>query len=169
MLDDGNARHTLIAHGSNGDYRIETLGSDDDAGSVEVHGARLEDDALSARFDGAGHRLRLDAGPASGASSRLDVHDGERRWRFARVPAYQPTGEQSGAAGDRALAPMPGRIVLIRTQVGDRVEQGQELLVMEAMKMELTLKAPCAGVVIEIRVAAGDFVDADAALVVLTP
>jgi 3-methylcrotonyl-CoA carboxylase alpha subunit len=59
--------------------------------------------------------------------------------------------------------------VLIRTQVGDRVEQGQELLVMEAMKMELTLKAPCAGVVIEIRVAAGDFVDADAALVVLAP
>lgn len=168
VLDDGTARHTLVAHGSGGDYRIETLGIDD-AGSVEVRGARLEDDVLSARFDGAGHRLRLDAGPASGASSRLDVHDGERRWRFARVPAYQPAGEQSGAAGDRALAPMPGRIVLIRTQVGDRVEQGQELLVMEAMKMELTLKAPCAGIVAEIRVAAGDFVEADIALVVLTP
>jgi 3-methylcrotonyl-CoA carboxylase alpha subunit len=62
---------------------------------------------------------------------------------------------------------MPGRIVLIKAQVGDTVEQGQELLVMEAMKMELSLKAPCAGVVKEVRVAAGDFVEADAALVLL--
>ena len=64
---------------------------------------------------------------------------------------------------------MPGRIVLIKTQVGDRVEHGQEILVMEAMKMELALKAPCAGIVAEIRVAVGDFVEADTALVVLTP
>ena len=62
---------------------------------------------------------------------------------------------------------MPGRIVLIKTQVGDHVEQGQELLVMEAMKMELALKAPCSGAVAEIRVSVGDFVEADAALVVL--
>jgi 3-methylcrotonyl-CoA carboxylase alpha subunit len=169
VLDDGSVRHTLIAHGSGGDYRIAAIDSDDAAGSVEVSGARLEGDTLCARFDGAGHRLWLDAGPASGASSRLDVHDGERRWRFARVPAYQAAGEQTDGAGDRALAPMPGRIVLIKTELGDHVEQGQELLVMEAMKMELTLKAPCAGIVAEIRVAVGDFVDADIALVVLTP
>lgn len=162
VLDDGQARHTLIAHGSGGDYRIE----DADGGAVVV-GARLHDGALSARFDGEAHRLRLDADGGSGASSRLEVHDGERRWRFARVPAYRPADEAGGGAGDRALAPMPGRIVLIKTQVGDRVVEGQELLVMEAMKMELTLRAPRDGEVAEIRVAAGDFVEADAALVVL--
>jgi 3-methylcrotonyl-CoA carboxylase alpha subunit len=97
----------------------------------------------------------------------VDVHDGERRWRFVRVPAYRPADEQSGSVGDRIVAPMPGRIVLIRTQVGDRVEQGQELLVMEAMKMELALKAPAAGIVSEIRVAVGEFVEADAVLVVI--
>jgi 3-methylcrotonyl-CoA carboxylase alpha subunit len=162
VLDDGQARHTLIAHGSGGDYRIE------DADRVAtVAGARLHDGALSARFDGEGHRLRLDADGGSGASSRLEVHDGERRWRFARVPAYRPADEAGGGAGDRALAPMPGRIVLIKTQLGDRVVEGQELLVMEAMKMELTLRAPRDGEVAEIRVAAGDFVEADAALVVL--
>jgi 3-methylcrotonyl-CoA carboxylase alpha subunit len=37
------------------------------------------------------------------------------------------------------------------------------------MKMELALKAPCSGIVAEIRVAVGDFVEADTALVVLTP
>jgi 3-methylcrotonyl-CoA carboxylase alpha subunit len=162
VLDDGRERHTLVAHGSDGDYRIE-----DGEGDLQVRGARLGDGLLSARFNGAGRRLRLDADGGSGASSRLEVHDGERRWRFARVPAYQPADEGASAAGDRALAPMPGRIVLIRTQVGDRVVEGQELLVMEAMKMELTLKAPRDGVVAEIRVAAGDFVEADASLVVL--
>ena len=60
---------------------------------------------------------------------------------------------------------MPGRIVLLRVAVGDAVAEGEELGVMEAMKMELSLKAPRAGTVAEIRVAAGDFVEADALLV----
>jgi 3-methylcrotonyl-CoA carboxylase alpha subunit len=60
---------------------------------------------------------------------------------------------------------MPGRIVLLRVAAGDVVADGQELGVMEAMKMELSLKAPRAGTVAELRVAAGDFVDADALLV----
>ncbi|MGN6154027.1 MAG: acetyl/propionyl/methylcrotonyl-CoA carboxylase subunit alpha [Lysobacteraceae bacterium] len=163
VLDDGTQAHTLVVRGSAGDYAI-----DDADGRIEVRGARIEaDGTLSARFDGEGHRLRLDADAGSVASSRMEVHDGERRWRFVRVPAYRPADAEAAGAGDRALAPMPGRIVLIRAQVGDRVEEGQELLVMEAMKMELTLKAPRAGTVAEVRVAAGDFVEADAVLATL--
>ena len=162
VLEDGGERHTLIAHGWGGDY-----GLDDGEGTVAVQGARIDSGTLFARFDGEGRRLRVDVETAAGAASRADVHDGERRWRFARVPAYQPASEQSGSTGDRALAPMPGRIVLIKVQVGDRVEAGHDVLVMEAMKMELALKAPCAGTVAEVRVAVGDFVEADAALVVI--
>jgi len=163
VLDDGAQAHTLVAHGSAGDYVF-----DDAEGRIAVQGARHEaDGALSARFDGEGQRLRLDADGGSGASSRVDVHDGKRRWRFVRVPAYRPADADAGGAGDRVLAPMPGRIVLIRAKVGDHVDAGQELLVMEAMKMELTLKAPRAGEVADVRVADGDFVEADAALVVL--
>ena len=44
---------------------------------------------------------------------------------------------------------------------------GQEVLVLEAMEMELALKAPRDGVVAEVRAAAGDFVEADAVLVTL--
>jgi 3-methylcrotonyl-CoA carboxylase alpha subunit len=164
VLDDGSERHTVLAHGIGGDYRLE-----DAEGTVVVAGATLAENSLFARFDGEGRRLHLDAKRNASAASTVDVHDGERRWRFARVPAYQPASEQAGAASDRISAPMPGRIVLIKTQVGDRVEHNQELLVMEAMKMELALKAPCPGIVAEIRVGVGDFVEADTALVVMTP
>jgi len=47
------------------------------------------------------------------------------------------------------------------------VAAGQPLLVMEAMKMELALKAPREGVVVELRAVAGEFVEADAVLAVL--
>ena len=159
VLEHDGAAHTLTAHGADGRYRIE-----DDAGTVQVEGASLSEDTLFARFDGEGQRLRVDAGRGETA---IRLHDGERRWRFVRVPAYRADDGDAGTTGDRLVAPMPGRIVVIRAQVGDRVEQGQELLVMEAMKMELALKAPGSGVVSEIRVAAGDFVEADAVLVLL--
>ena len=60
---------------------------------------------------------------------------------------------------------MPGRIVLVKAKVGDAVEQGQELLVMEAMKMELSLKAPHAAQIESISAKAGEFVEADTVLV----
>ena len=59
---------------------------------------------------------------------------------------------------------MPGRIVLVNVATGDAVEAEQVLLVMEAMKMELSLRAPRAGVVEAVQVKAGDFVEADAVL-----
>ena len=62
---------------------------------------------------------------------------------------------------------MPGRIVAVKTRVGALVEAEAELLVMEAMKMELTVKAPRDGIVAELRAAAGDFVEADAVLAVV--
>jgi 3-methylcrotonyl-CoA carboxylase alpha subunit len=62
---------------------------------------------------------------------------------------------------------MPGRVVLVKAHPGDVVVVGQELLVIEAMKMERALKAPRDGTVAEVRAAAGDFVEADAVLVTL--
>jgi 3-methylcrotonyl-CoA carboxylase alpha subunit len=53
----------------------------------------------------------------------------------------------------------------VRAAPGDVVEEGQELLVMEAMKMELALKAPRAGTIESISAVQGEFVDADAILV----
>ena len=76
---------------------------------------------------------------------------------------------QQHLGDDRVRAPMPGRVVALRVSAGDRVEAGQELVVLEAMKMELALKAPRAGTVAELRAADGEFVEADSVLVLLEP
>jgi biotin carboxyl carrier protein len=65
------------------------------------------------------------------------------------------------------IAPMPGLIVRVNVSVGDRVEAGQGLVVMEAMKMENELRAIAAGVVKSVEVSPGTAVEKGTLLVVL--
>lgn len=74
---------------------------------------------------------------------------------FARPDPFAPA---SGAlSGDGSVhSPMPGTVLAVDVAVGDRVEADQRLGVIEAMKMELALKAPYAGVVARVGAAVGD-------------
>jgi propionyl-CoA carboxylase alpha chain len=67
------------------------------------------------------------------------------------------------------LAPMPGAVARVAAAVGDRVERGQPLLWLEAMKMQHQIDAPTSGVVTELPVAAGQQVDVGAVLAVVVP
>jgi pyruvate carboxylase subunit B len=76
----------------------------------------------------------------------------------------------SGAGGRAALevrAPMPSRIVRIEVKEGDSVTVGQGLIVVEAMKMENTLKAPQNGTVTTVAVTEGKAVEKGTLLIVL--
>ena len=153
-------RIELRTHGSNGEYRIEGVGSGDTAPIVS--GARLEGDSLGLRIDDRSRRFTvLEQG------RRVVVHDGEKRLSLEPVAMYRHEQATAGSGADRVTAPMPGRVVMVRAASGDKVEAGQEVMVIEAMKMELSLKAPRAGIVKEVRAASGDFVEADAVLVAL--
>jgi biotin carboxyl carrier protein len=63
--------------------------------------------------------------------------------------------------------PMPGRVTRVAVIAGDPVKRGQELIVIEAMKMENALVAPMDGVVKSVAVKAGDMVAPGSALVVV--
>ncbi|HLF43145.1 MAG TPA: biotin carboxylase N-terminal domain-containing protein [Acidimicrobiia bacterium] len=64
-------------------------------------------------------------------------------------------------------APMPGRVIKVEVAVGDRVEEGQTLVVLEAMKMEHTLRAPWPGTVTSVGATSGQQVEAETVLVVV--
>jgi acetyl-CoA carboxylase biotin carboxyl carrier protein len=58
-------------------------------------------------------------------------------------------------------APMVGKILKVEKNVGDRVDEAEVVIVMEAMKMEIPVVAPASGVLKEIKVSAGQAVEAD--------
>ena len=85
--------------------------------------------------------------------------------RLDVVPRFGE-GETETVAGG-CLAPMPGKIIQLRVEEGAEVQQGQVLVILEAMKMEHSVTAPADGVVQQVLVSEGEQVDADALLVVV--
>lgn len=68
---------------------------------------------------------------------------------------------------EEVLAPMPGNIIEILVKVGDKVKEDDELIILEAMKMENPICAPADGTVKEIKVNEKDVVEADQLLIIL--
>ncbi|MFJ4374387.1 urea carboxylase [Pseudomonas japonica] len=97
----------------------------------------------------------IDSGQAHFESSEAQVEAGDE----APLPAGL-TGVESGIAGN---------LWQVRVALGERVEAGAELVVLESMKMEIPLCAPCAGIVREVRVEPGCAVRAGQRVVVLEP
>jgi 3-methylcrotonyl-CoA carboxylase alpha subunit len=107
--------------------------------------------------------------PSGGNTLRLangDIAVMEEGETFAVRP-YDPfsAAEASGAASDRVIAPMPGKIIQLLVKPGEAVKRGQPLAVLEAMKMEHTLAAPADAKIASVDVAQGDQVN-DGAVVV---
>ena len=156
----------------------------------EVGGRSVE---VGYRFDRYGHRLvevqidgtNLDVDTVAVTADRVSLTIGglTRHYLIEQVGAVAYVDGADGsstlhehprfpAAGDRtpegsALAPMPGGVVRVAVAVGDTVETGQLLMVLEAMKMEHAVHATSAGTVAEVTVSEGDQVESGQTLVVL--
>ena len=78
----------------------------------------------------------------------------------AAAPVVKATSKAQGTVGSMKIeAPMPGTILGVKVAVGDTVEKGQTLLILEAMKMENEIAAPEAGTVSSINVETGASVE----------
>lgn len=97
---------------------------------------------------------------------RFEVEAVDERTR--QIQALTGRG-RAPAAGGVVKAPMPGLVVRVEVVVGQRVEVGAGLVVVEAMKMENELRAQRAGVVETVHVTPGQTVDKGAPLITLGP
>jgi pyruvate carboxylase subunit B len=139
-----------------------------DGRPVEIDMASIQGDQLySLLIDGRSYTAVAATGGehrevrVNGVSSVVTVEDEQ----LARLRGQVKTRRRAG--GEQVKAPMPGRIVSISVAVGDTVETGQGVVVIEAMKMENELRAREPGTVAGIEVRAGDVVDRDQVLVTL--
>ena len=99
------------------------------------------------------------------------VREGDTVHLFWRGSVYRLVEEEEGARAARRPvsggleAPMPGKVIKVNVTVGQQVAKGDEVLVVEAMKMENGLRAPRAGTVKSVSVKVGDMVSPGVSLV----
>jgi len=124
--------------------------------------AEVTPNVYSVLLDGRSYEARVEQTAdglvvvVNGTRFPIEVRD-PRRW----------SARSGGRAGDgvqNLLAPMPGKVVRVLARIGDMVEAGQGILVVEAMKMQNEMKAARAGRVLSIAVREGATVKADEVL-----
>ena len=108
-------------------------------------------------------KLWMPAGATAAATSDA------RRARRPRRSSSSTGGAGAGGGSGEVRTPMQGTVIKVLVDVGDTVEAGQPVVVLEAMKMENNLLAGCRGTVSEVRVAAGDLVGGGDLVVMIEP
>ena len=85
----------------------------------------------------------------------------------APAPQAAPQANMDVTGGTEVSAPMPGNILDVVVKVGDTVAVNQNLLVLEAMKMENNIVAPIAGTVVAVNVTKGENIDVGTVMIVI--
>ena len=124
----------------------------------------VDDPDQRRRFVGTARPAANDGGFAGARVKSRDplalfAHDAQMKAEQATAPVEDEVGAPTGPDGSAAVAsPIQGTIVAIDVTVGDEVRRGQQVAVVEAMKMEHVITAPQAGIVRGVTMAAGDVV-----------
>jgi biotin carboxyl carrier protein len=151
---DGRARSVELTR-EDQRWRISLDGKSLDADAVEISPG-----VFSILLNGESHEIRVAPAPGGTLTLQTALHEfsaevaDPRAWRGRRHSTLEAQGRQ------QILAPMPGKIIRVLVQVGEKVEAGQGLLVVEAMKMQNEIRSPKSGTVERLLATEGQPVNA---------
>jgi biotin carboxyl carrier protein len=150
-----NTRHIVELERDGKQWRISLDGEVVDADAVEI-----APNIFSILLKGKSYEIRVTPSPAGTLTLQNGRHEfaaeviDPRAWRGRRHGTLEAEGRQ------QILAPMPGKIIRVLAQAGEKVEAGQGLLVVEAMKMQNEIRSPKSGTVERLLVKEGQPVNA---------
>jgi biotin carboxyl carrier protein len=160
----GQEFEVQLVHTPEGELRARVDGQDIRVDLDEIEPERR----YSVLLDEISHDVMVDLDPRrlhlQVGGHRLDARVEDERERMARrIGASMPRGPAT------VIATMPGILRGVLVKSGDPVEEGQALVILEAMKMENEIAAEQPGVVREVKVAVGETVESGAPLLILDP
>ena len=132
-------------------YRFKINGN-----GYEVAINSVEGQTASVTVNGTPYTVELEEAPAAPVQA-VPVQAAPVQAAPAAAPAPSAAPAASGA-GKAVTSPLPGVIIAVKVNVGDKVKAGQEVAVLEAMKMENSIEATQDGTITAINVAKGDSV-----------
>jgi biotin carboxyl carrier protein len=138
-----------------------------DGRAVEAGALEVAPGIYSILIGGSSYEVRVESGPGSlritvaGHEYAGQIRD-PRQWRRNRGAAIEAEGSQ------RAIAPMPGKVVRVLVKAGEMVEAGRGILVVEAMKMQNEVRSPKSGKIERLLVSEGQAVSAGEVLAIVS-
>ena len=135
----------------------------------EIDMVKVEDGMYSLLFEGQSYNLEILEGDGAKSfevstnekSFDIEIIDAETRYLMSRK------GNDDEDGSNTISSPMPGKIVKISVKAGQKVENGQTVIIVSAMKMESEYKAGKDGIVKEVHVKEGDTIEGNQPLVTL--
>ena len=103
------------------------------------------------------------------ANQKTAAYHAEKKAEEVATAEVAPKKEWMPIIGTTVNAPLPGRVLEVRVKAGDKVEARQEVIILEAMKMENSISAECSGTIRQVFVEAGESVLADVPIVEIVP
>ncbi len=162
-LDDRYSQVELVGR-ENNKVRIKI---DDKLHEVDI--VKVEDGVYSLLMNGKSYTVELMEGSshkkydinAAHRSFELEIIDAETRYLMSRK------GGELEDEGNQISSPMPGKVVKIPVKVGEKIDAGQTLIIVSAMKMESEYKSSKAGTIKEIHVKEGDTIEGHQPLITI--
>ena len=122
--------------------------------TYDVNVGRILDDSVEVTLDGKTYHVEVEA-PMRKVSKTPVIKRNHQVINAAEVPdRTSPPSVSTGS--EQIIAPLPGLILKILVKKGDKVNEGQPVAIMEAMKMENEIESPSSGTVTEILVSEGE-------------